>query len=66
MDTDPNPFRYNPDEDRSASPTEAPADDTEDFTIEDDTAQTTQTGDTPTQSPPPSPDTPSGQPVEPT
>ncbi|HYO49382.1 MAG TPA: hypothetical protein VEW94_05975 [Chloroflexia bacterium] len=32
MDTDPNPFRYSPDGDRSDSPTEAPADDTTDVT----------------------------------
>jgi len=30
MDTDPNPFRDSPDEDRSSSSTEAPSDDTQD------------------------------------
>jgi hypothetical protein len=37
MDTDPNPFRDTPDSDRSASPTEAPDDETRDFTADDDT-----------------------------
>ncbi|HKP53764.1 MAG TPA: hypothetical protein VJ183_14075 [Chloroflexia bacterium] len=38
MDTDPNPFRDSPDSDRSASPTEAPDNDTRDFTADEDTA----------------------------
>jgi hypothetical protein len=37
MDTDPNPFRDAPDSDRSASPTEAPDDETRDFTADDET-----------------------------
>jgi hypothetical protein len=32
LDTDPNPFRDSPDEDRSGSSTEAPADDAQDIT----------------------------------
>ena len=42
MDTDPNPFRDSPDSDRSASPTEAPDDDTRDFTTKE---EATSTGD---------------------
>ncbi len=38
MDTDPNPFRYSPDRERSESPTEAPSDDTRDFAAADSTS----------------------------
>ena len=35
MSSDPNPFRYSPDADRAESPTEAPSDDSADFTVSD-------------------------------
>ena len=45
MDTDPNPFRDSPDEDRSGSSTEAPADDAQEVTS--DASSDTTTGSSP-------------------